>query len=84
MFFNKNINFLVKNTKINQNQLAKSMGITRQSVNQIMQTKDPRISTLLKISEIYNLSIDDLIKKDLEDEYKKGDFKWISLKILKI
>lgn len=75
MFFNKNINFLVKNTKINQNQLAKSMGITRQSVNQIMQTKDPRISTLLKISEIYNLSIDDLIKKDLEDEYKKGDFK---------
>lgn len=68
MLFNKNINFLVKNTKINQNQLANLMGITRQSVNQIMKTKDPRISTLLKISEIYNVSIDDLLKKDLENQ----------------
>lgn len=80
MYFNKNINYLVKNTKINQNQLALKMGITRQSVNQIMKTEDPRISTILKISEIYNISIDILLKVDLEQsnykiENKKGSTK---------
>lgn len=65
MFFNKNMKFLTRN-KINQNQLAKLMGITRQSVNQIMKTNDPRISTVIKICEIYHITIDDLINKDLE------------------
>lgn len=71
MIFNKNLLFLTKNTKINQNQLALKLGITRQSVNKLITcTTDPRASTLIKLSEIYNISIDDLLKKDLESEGK--------------
>lgn len=29
---------------------------------------DPRVSTVIKLSEIYNISIDDLLLKDLENE----------------
>lgn len=65
-FFNKNIQFLTKNTKINQNQLAIKLSLTRQTINKLMnQTTDPRASTLIKISEIYNVSIDSLLKEDL-------------------
>ena len=56
MFFNKNLLFLTKNTKINQNQLAVKLGITRQSINKLITcTSDPRASTLIKLSEIYKL-----------------------------
>lgn len=72
MFFNKNINYLVKNTEINQNQLAAKMGITRQSVNRIIKSTNPQISTVLKICEIYKITIDELINKDLEEEYSKN------------
>ena len=64
MFFIQNLQFLTK-TKINQNQLAEKLGITRQSITTLLKTKDPRASTLIKLSEIFNISIDDLLKKDL-------------------
>lgn len=68
-FFNKNIDFLTKNTKINQNQLALKLGLTRQTINKLInQTTDPRASTLIKISQIYEISIDDLLLKDLTIE----------------
>ncbi len=64
--FNKNIQFLTKSTKINQNQLAIKLGLTRQTINKLMnQTTDPRASTLIKIAEIYNISIDSLLLEDL-------------------
>lgn len=31
-------------------------------------TKDPRISIVIKLAKIYNVSIDDLLLKDLEKE----------------
>ncbi len=69
MFFNKNLKFLIKNNGINQNKLANLMGITRQTVNKIMKTQNPTISTVIKICDIFQISIDDLINKDLESEY---------------
>ena len=63
-FYAKNMQFLTK-TKINQNRLAEIMGITRQSINKMINATDPKAETLIKISEIYNVSIDDLLKKDL-------------------
>ena len=68
-YFNKNLKFLTK-TKLNQNQLAKRMNITRSTVNLMMKVEDPRASTLLKISKIYGVSIDDLLNKDLEEANK--------------
>ncbi len=71
MYFNKNMKYLLTSGHMNQNKLANIMGITRQSVNQIMKTKDPRISTVIKVCEIFKLSIDELIYKDLESEHLK-------------
>ena len=65
--FSKNIKFLTSK-KINQNQLANIFGVSRQAIGNLIKTKDPRASTLLKISKIYDVSIDDLLKKDLESE----------------
>ena len=65
-YFTKNLKFLTK-TRINQNQLAHLMNTTRQAITSLLKTNDPRANTLIKISEIYNVSIDDLLKKDLEE-----------------
>ncbi len=67
MFFNKNMKYLTK-SKIKQIELARILKISRQSISALMNSKDPKASTLLKISEIYGISIDDLLKKDLESE----------------
>ena len=63
-FFTNNLKHLTK-TRINQNQLAEKLGITRQAITTMLKTEDPKASTLIKLSEIYNVSIDDLLKKDL-------------------
>ena len=63
-FFTNNLKYLTK-TRINQNQLAEKLGITRQAITTMLKTEDPKASTLIKLSEIYNVSIDDLLKKDL-------------------
>ena len=62
--FTKNLRYLTE-TKINQNQLSIKLGITRQSITTLLKTEDPKASTLIKLSEIYNVTIDDLLKKDL-------------------
>ena len=66
-YFSKNLRFLTK-TKINQNQLSILLNISRQAIGSLLKTNDPRASTLIKISQIYNVSIDDLLTKDLENE----------------
>lgn len=70
LFFVKNLIYLTKNTEVNQNQLASKLGISRQSINNMLRNKnlDPKASTLIKISKIYNISIDDLIFKNLENQ----------------
>ncbi len=68
MFFKENLKYLTKNTEINQNKLASILGISRQSITSLLNTDNPRANTLLKISQIYNVSIDDLLKKDLSKE----------------
>ncbi len=70
MFFISNLVYLTKNKDINQNQLASKLGISRQSINNMLRKKDldPKASTIIRIAEIYNLSIDDLLLKDLSAE----------------
>ncbi len=71
MKFNKNMKYLTKE-KIKQSELARILNISRQSVFNLINSKDPKASTLIKISEIYNIPIDDLLKKDLEIERTKS------------
>ena len=68
MFFGKNIKYLTKNTEINQNQLAKKLDVSRQAISSLINVKDPKASTLIKISKIYDISIDDLLLKDLSED----------------
>ena len=62
--FTENLKFLTK-TKINQNQLSIKLGINRQTITKYLNGSEPSFDKLIKISEIYNVTIDDLLKKDL-------------------
>lgn len=63
--FNKNIEHLTK-ISINQNQLAIKLELSRQTIQgYIKQNKEPKYDILIKIAKIYNVSIDDLLLKDL-------------------
>ena len=70
-FFNKNLKYLTSNTNINQNQLANHLGIDRQQITRYLKGNEPNYERLILISKIFNVSIDDLLLKDLEAEEEK-------------
>ena len=43
----------------------------------IIREENPRLSTILKISDIYNLKASDLLFVDLEEKYKNKKLKLI-------
>ena len=67
-YFANNLKYLTKNTQINQNQLAIKLGINRQQVTKWINGGEPKYDYLINISKIYEISIDDLLKKDLSEE----------------
>ena len=66
MYYVQNMKYLTR-TKIKQSDLARLLNISRQAVLLIVNSKDPKASTLIKLSDIFNVSIDDLLRKDLEE-----------------
>ena len=66
-FFSKNLKFL-SSTSINQNQLSIKLGINRQQITKWVKGGEPKYDYLIEISKIYNITIDDLLLKDLEVE----------------
>ena len=80
VYFTKNLEFLTTHTLITQAELSRLLGITRQAVsNLIKKSADIRLSTALKIAEIYNLKASDLLFVDLEEKYKNKKIKTIHL-----
>lgn len=80
VYFKKNLVFLTNNTLINQSELSRRLGITRQAVcNLVSRSNDVRLSTVLKIAEIYNLKAEDLLFVDLEIKYKNKKIKTIQI-----
>lgn len=66
MFFKENLKFLTSSSICNQNQLSKKLGCTRQNITCYINGKaEPNFEKLVLISEIYSITIDDLLKKDL-------------------
>lgn len=68
MYFNSNVKQLCKNNSISQNKLSELLNTTRQSLNGILNANNPRADTLIKIANIFDVSIDDLLLKDLSKE----------------
>ena len=76
VYFKKNLEFLTTHTLISQAELSRQIGISRQAVhNLITRDENPRLSTILKISEVYNIDASDLLFVDLEEKYKDKKIK---------
>lgn len=68
MFLQSNLRFLITN----QAQFSRDSEIPKRTIQEIIygKNKNPRIDTLMKIASALNISIDDLIYKDLTKENK--------------
>lgn len=71
MKFNEKLIQLRKENKLTQDQLAEKLNISRQSVSKWENEHGyPDIANLIKISDLYNLSLDELLKNDKKLEKK--------------
>lgn len=69
MFFGKNLKYLRKIRKISQQQMADDLKVNRQTIAQYEIGKiKPTFDTLINIRNYFNVNLDDLIFKDLENE----------------
>ncbi len=64
-YFSKNIKYLTKE-RGEQSKLANLLNRNRQDITKWINGSEPGIETLIKLSEIYTISIDILVKVDLE------------------
>lgn len=63
-----NIKYLRKNNHLTQEQLAEKIGIKRSLLGAYEEGRaDPRLNNLLKISEIFNVTVDALISEDMSE-----------------
>lgn len=66
MYFNENIRVLRKEKGFSQEQLAQELNVSRQAVSKWeSEGTYPEMDTLLAICELFEVNMDDLIKKDL-------------------
>lgn len=74
IFFHSNVKFLRERKKISQELLAERLGITRAKLAalELGQTKSPQPEDMLNFSELFQVSIDTLLKVDLA---KLGELK---------
>ncbi|MBR6072072.1 MAG: helix-turn-helix transcriptional regulator [Acholeplasmatales bacterium] len=71
IYFNKNIKYLTDNTIITQAELSRILGVSRQAIhNLINKNADCRLSTIMKVSEVYNIDPSEILFVDLEEKYK--------------
>ena len=67
-YFGKNLRYLRCLNNMTQIDLAKKLSITRQSISNYERgQRFCGLNTLVDISELFNVSIDDLLKKKLSD-----------------
>ncbi len=66
MYFPENIKFLRKHRKLSQANLAGQLGLTRSSLAGYEKSIQPPFKVLIKIAEYFNLSIDALVRYDIQ------------------
>lgn len=71
MFFLKNLKFLQNNMKLSD--FSKITKISYRTLQDIFarESNNPKADTLIKLKEAFNISIDDILLKDLEKEDNK-------------
>lgn len=88
MFLPNNISFLRKQRKMTQQQLADHFGYTHAAISYWENgSRSPDALDLYKMSKIFEITADDLIKVDLEKEYyniKKYTKKEVKEKVAQI
>lgn len=68
-FFNSNLKFLRNSKSWSQQVLSEKIGVARSTIADYERQKsEPNLETLIKVSQAFNCSIDDLVKKNLKDE----------------
>ncbi len=71
IFFTKNLRYLVDNSSLNQSELGRILGVSRQGIHRIVVSdQDVRLNTILKIADAYGIDPKDLLFTDLEEKYK--------------
>lgn len=66
---NNNISFLIDKNRFNQDEIAELLDVSRGMISSWIRGKaSPKYDKLLLISEKFNVSCDDLLKKDLSKE----------------
>lgn len=66
MAFGENLTFLRKSRGLSQEQLAEELDLTRQTISKWeLNQSSPDLDFLLQLSDFFQVSTDDLIKKDL-------------------
>lgn len=69
IIFQTNLKWISQNLCKNQTDLSVKLGTTRQNVSDMITGKQmPTVKTLMKIKELFNINIDDLLYKDLSEE----------------
>ncbi len=72
--FARNIHFLRKKKELQQAEMPDVIGIARATWSDYENARtEPKIEVLLKISDFFGIMLDDLLRKDLEGEYLKGN-----------
>lgn len=67
-YFNSNLNFLKEKNQLSKVEIANKMGVTKQAMTKLFKSENPQANTIIAISEIFQVSIDDLLLKDLSKE----------------
>ncbi len=65
MYFSSNIKYLCKINNITFIELAELCGTNRQNIYSILTTNSPTAKTAIKMANIFDISLDDLLLKDL-------------------
>ena len=80
IYFKKNLLYLTSHTLITQSELSRQLGVSRQAIhNLIVREENPRLTTILKISDIYCVKASDLLFVDLEEKLKNKKIKTIQV-----
>ncbi len=73
-FFSKNLQFLRKEKRLTQSELANKINVDQTTIGRWEDgNREPTIGNVANIAEVFNVSIPDLLNKDLSQDYQSFD-----------